>query len=165
MSSTSIDKVLFGLKLIQDIFGELTIDSVRRVSEIAAGVHEDAIKAALTYRIALVDTEGDNDLFISQQYVKLVNRCKYICQEIINEANVLTRINKDSERLERMSALSRKHSQGTTAELAEMLGMSKSKVRKLKADGQLDSVIAMTLGMKDIEDKEIQNGGECHDIS
>lgn len=161
--NVNIEKAITGMAFIADVASlSLTREQVIVLTFVSMGEYADEIKEAVRYKKHNIDamqfdTDEDFNAAVDREYEFIRDLAKRKISRLVSEqvhrehkANVLKQ---HADRVARMRALSAQNPAGTTAELTALLGVSKASIRKARADGTLDGLIAMAKA-----EKESQNG-------
>lgn len=138
INSESIARGLFAIETLQRIQTEFCPELLPELIEIERGSLDENFRDVAVHMLSCDREDPRVEHF--------VNRIHHEARIFLAELRAIVRegitAKQESDRKERMAMLSKTHAAGTTAEIAAMLNISKAQVRKFKADGTLDGMIA-----------------------
>ena len=136
-------RVLLGYGLIGVIMAP-NEKNIQDISLVITGSHDEEIKMAAAHKLSESDGVdiGLDDPRVVVFCERVKDRARLIVNEIFRMAGEEDKRQESENRAKRMAALSSRHAAGTTAEIAALLGVSKAAVRKFKAEGMLDGMLA-----------------------
>lgn len=139
---------LTGLSAIGTAFGSFERKAIMSAASIIAGELDYELRCANVYQLTGHAVIEESELYSPEADVQLA-RIKTYFRNMIE--NALDRADQQlrQEQAEKFASLqaqlrnsNRPHAQGTVAEIAARLGISKSEVRRRKADGTLDQLLS-----------------------
>lgn len=131
------------------IFNDALSGDARAIAQILCHQWDTELKVIVFHRLfdRPPETEGDLD---HPQVSFGLERLKHVVStplmRALEEAAEREALAKDAERLARHKAMNEPHELGTVAEIAAKLGISKSEVRRHKANGTLNTLFDAKVG-------------------
>ena len=129
-----------GMRLIGSMIEDPMI-----LAAILAGVHDEALLCAAFFKFHGKYVESEEDLkdptsVFGVSHLKM--RIRREIQFAIDDAEAREKETQVAARLEKMRERNSPSALGTTAEVAKKYGLSKAAVRKMRAEGTLDQLLA-----------------------
>lgn len=131
---------LTGMGILGRMFGNAEI-----LAAILAGVHDEALTCAAFFKFYGRYVEGEEDLKDQRAVVgvsHLKMRIRAALQQAIDDGIAQENAALERVRLEKLRERNSPSALGTTAEVAAKYGLSKAAVRKMRAEGTLDQLLA-----------------------
>ena len=139
--------ILTGMSIIGSIMSSTNVSAGFHAVKLLAGEYDRSIKAIGLYQMTGKIFEKDEELE-TPEILEYLERAKQMIRIMIQgmfqqEAKDFKQQQKHQLETLKIKLLesNKPHSQGTVAELATKLGVSKSEVRRMKADGSLTEIL------------------------